>query len=127
MSTEIKKTSSNFENLKLLTESCIVNSTLKSIGLRWKMQILCCFLYEEYQYGKLKQIFPTISDQILSKRLNELLKEDLIFKVEISGTQPKQYQYNITEKGKELMEIILVLQQWSKKWAVNGLIVDKLA
>lgn len=120
MSTEIKKTSSNFENLKFLTESCIVNSTLKSIGLRWKMQILCCFLYEEYQYGKLKQIFPTISDQMLSKRLNELLKEDLIFKVEISDTQPKQYQYNITEKGKELMEIILVLQQWSRKWLSMG-------
>ena len=116
MASEIKKSSTNFENLKLLNESCNVNVSLKNIGLRWKMQILYCILNEESRYGRLKQIFPTISDQVLSKRLNELHKEQLVTKTKIDNIKPAQYQYTITPKGKELIEIILKLKQWTSRW-----------
>ncbi|HJV18517.1 MAG TPA: helix-turn-helix domain-containing protein [Sediminibacterium sp.] len=116
MSSEIKILSSNLENLRMLAESCDVNMVLVSIGLRWKMQILYSISKDVYQFSKLKKIFPTISDQVLGKRIKELCSEGLIIKIEIPHKTPPQIRYDVTEKGKELLSIVLVLHQWEKKW-----------
>jgi len=116
MSSEIKILSSNVENLRKLSEACDVNAILGSIGLRWKMQILYCIANDVYQFSKLKKVFPTISDQMLSKRISELQQEGLIGKTEIPDTFPQQIKYEVTTKGKELISIVLDLQFWGKKW-----------
>ncbi|WP_028375401.1 winged helix-turn-helix transcriptional regulator [Leeuwenhoekiella sp. MAR_2009_132] len=116
MASELKLQSTNYENLKILAEYCNVNSILKRIGLRWKMQLLYCISEEVYQFSKLKKVFPTISDQVLAKRIAELQDEGLICKSEIPGTNPQQLKYSATDKGKDLIEIILALNSWGEKW-----------
>ena len=116
MASEIKIQSTNYENLKILAEYCNVNPILKRIGLRWKMQLLYCISEDVYQFSKLKIIFPTLSDQILAKRIAELVKEELICKSLIPDTVPQQIRYSVTNKGNELVEIILALNSWGHKW-----------
>lgn len=119
MASEVKTQSSNYENLRLLAAHCNVNSILKQIGLRWKMQLLYCISQGVYQFSKLKKIFPTISDQVLGKRIAELQEEGLIEKYEIAGTVPQQIRYSVTQKGHELIEVILALQHWGERWSIN--------
>lgn len=116
MASEIKVQSTNYENLRILAEYCNVNEILKRIGLRWKMQILYCISEDVYQFTKIKKVFPTLSDQVLAKRISELLDEELIFKSEIPNTIPQQLKYSVTEKGMDLIRIILDLNSWGDKW-----------
>ncbi|MDT0678768.1 winged helix-turn-helix transcriptional regulator [Autumnicola musiva] len=116
MATEIKESSTNVENLQILAKACDVNIILGNIGLRWKMQILYCIANEAHQFSTIKKVFPTISDQILGKRVSELYKEKLIIKIEVPDTVPQQIKYEVTEKGNELLMIILNLNSWGEKW-----------
>ena len=116
MSSEIKELSTNVKNLRILAEACNVNAILGCIGLRWKMQILYCIANDVYQFSKLKKVFPTLSDQVLGKRIFELQETELIIKTEIPNTVPQQIKYTVTDKGRELLGIVLDLHQWGERW-----------
>ncbi|MDM1550618.1 MULTISPECIES: winged helix-turn-helix transcriptional regulator [Empedobacter] len=120
MSTARKELSTNTENLQILSEACDVNDVLASISLKWKMQLLYCINEGDNQFSTLKKIFPTLSDQVLGKRLKELKEESLIFSDMIPNTIPSQIKYTTTSKGKELLSIILDLHQWGLKWQSIG-------
>ena len=89
-------------NLKVLAESCQVNEILRTISPRWKMQILYCISQNVQQFSKLKEIFPSLSDQVLGKRLGELVEEELVNKVTLENTVPHQIIYTVTPKAKNL-------------------------
>lgn len=116
MASETKDLSTNVENLRILAKSCDVNAILGSIGLRWKMQVLYCIAHDVYQFSKIKKVFPTLSDQVLGKRISELQQEQLIIKTDIPNTVPQQIKYEVTDKGRELLAIVLDLNRWGAKW-----------
>ncbi len=120
MATPRKKQSTNTENLQTLAQACDVNEVLAQIALRWKMQILYCIAADVSQFSTLKKMFPTLSDQVLSKRLKELKEESFVVTEEIENTVPPQIRYSPTEKGKELLKIILNLHHWGLKWKTTG-------
>jgi DNA-binding HxlR family transcriptional regulator len=115
MSSDIKESSMNAYNLKVLAESCQVNEILKSISSRWKMQILYSISKEVQQFSLLKKAFPSLSDQVLGKRLTELSDEGLTIKSSIPDTMPPQIIYTVTPKGSRLLEIILELHLWGQQ------------
>lgn len=116
MATPRKELSTNTENLQTLAQACDVNEVLLQISLRWKMQILYCIADDVSQFSTLKKMFPTLSDQVLSKRLKELKEESLVFPEDIENTIPAQIRYRPTEKGRELLKIILDLHHWGLRW-----------
>lgn len=121
MASEIKESSTNTYNLKLLAASCEVNEILECIAKRWKMQILFSISKDIKQFSRLKKAFPSLSDQVLGKRLGELVAEGLVNKEIVDNTCPYQFIYSITEKGAALMVIIQELHQWGKKeWDVGS-------
>lgn len=120
MATPRKELSTNSENRQTLAEACDVNDVLASISLRWKMQLLYCINEGIAQFTALKKNFPTLSDQILGKRLKELKEESLITASDIPDTTPPQIRYSTTEKGRELLAIILDLHHWGLKWKIVG-------
>ncbi|MEH6304288.1 helix-turn-helix domain-containing protein [Olivibacter sp. CPCC 100613] len=120
MATPRKELSTNSENRQTLAAACDVNDVLAGISLRWKMQLLYCINEGVAQFTTLKKTFPTLSDQILGKRLKELRAESLITASDIPETTPPQIRYATTEKGRELLAIILDLHHWGLKWKTVG-------
>jgi DNA-binding HxlR family transcriptional regulator len=121
MASPIKTNSSNAYNLKVLTASNDVNDILKMISPRWKMQILCSISTGVNQFSRLKEMFPSLSDQVLGKRLAELVNEGLLLKKHIAATVPQQTVYIHTAKAAALLEILLQLHLWGqKKWEEEG-------
>lgn len=116
MATEIKESSTNAYNLKLLAGSCDVNEILKNIGSRWKMQILYSISINIQQFGLLKKAFPSLSAQVLGKRLGELVMEGLVDKMMLPDTIPIQIKYTATAKGTTLLFIMMDLHLWGKQW-----------
>jgi len=117
MASEIKENSTNAYNLKILASSCEVNEILTTISPRWKMQILYSISKGVYQFSKFKEAFPSLSDQVLGKRLGELADENLVSKTILTDKIPTQIVYQVTEKGKELLAIILDLHLWGQKYS----------
>jgi DNA-binding HxlR family transcriptional regulator len=115
MASKIKERSTNAQNLRVLAASCEVNEILTNISPRWKMQILYSISKGVQQFSRLKEAFPSLSDQILGKRLGELVKDELVVKTILADTIPTQILYNTTPKGKALLSIILDLHLWGQK------------
>jgi DNA-binding HxlR family transcriptional regulator len=65
----------------------------------------------------LKKAFPSLSDQVLGKRLKELVEYGLIDKTILEDTVPPQSIYSATSKGIALLSIIDDLHVWGmKEW-----------
>jgi DNA-binding HxlR family transcriptional regulator len=114
MATQLKPGTSNACNITALSLACEVNDVLRDISPRWKMQVLHKIAAGTKQFSSLKVAFPSLSDQILSQRLAELVDEVLIEKHVIEEKAPKHYF--VTDKGFELLKIIDDLHQWGLKW-----------
>jgi DNA-binding HxlR family transcriptional regulator len=116
MATQLKPGTSNACNITALSLACEVNDVLRDISPRWKMQVLHKIAAGTKQFSSLKVAFPSLSDQILGKRLAELVEEKLIDKHVIEEKAPKQIHYFVTDKGFELLKIIDDLHLWGLKW-----------
>ena len=121
MASTIKESSTNAQNLKVLAASCEVNDILTKISPRWKMQILYSISKGVDQFSRLKEAFPSLSDQVLGKRLSELSEENLLTKTVLTDKTPTQIIYQVTGKGEELLAIILDLHVWGRKyWQIEN-------
>ncbi len=116
MASKIKKGTTNACNIEVLFMSCEVNETLRNISPRWKMQVLHSIQNGTRQFSLLKDAFPSLSDQILGKRLSELVKDKLVNKTAVADTVPQQIAYSVTQKGEELLKIVVDLHQWEMRW-----------
>ena len=117
MSSQLKPGTSNACNITSLSLACEVNDVLRSISPRWKMQILHKIAAGHVQFSTLKQVFPSLSDQILGKRLGELVADELILKVVVKEKPPQHIVYEITDRAMELLKVIDDLHQWGLKWS----------
>ncbi|WP_160712882.1 winged helix-turn-helix transcriptional regulator [Chitinophaga solisilvae] len=117
MSSRIKASSSNAHNRRLLAEAHDVNDILRTISARWKMEILCNITIGVNQFSRLKEKFPSLSDQILGKRLSEMVSEGILVKEHIPETVPPQTIYRPTDKATALVQILRQLHVWgNKEW-----------
>lgn len=116
MASKLKKGTTNACNIEVLQVSCEVNETLRNISPRWKMQVLHSIKNGIRQFSLLKEAFPSLSDQILGKRLSELVLDGLADKIIVDDTVPQQIAYTATEKGEELLKIVADLHQWEMRW-----------
>jgi len=116
MGSKLKEGTTNADNIALLSVLCEVNETLRNISPRWKMQILHSIHNGLGQFSLLKEAFPSLSDQVLGKRLAELITAGLANKTELTNTTPQQILYISTEKGEELLKIMDDLHQWEIRW-----------
>lgn len=116
MASKLKEGTTNAVNIEVLLKSCEVNETLRNISPRWKMQILHSIKHGPRQFSLLKDAFPSLSDQVLGKRLAELIEDELVYKTTVEDTVPQQIVYTATQKGEELLKIIADLHQWELRW-----------
>ncbi|QXV63812.1 helix-turn-helix transcriptional regulator [Mucilaginibacter sp. 21P] len=117
MASPLKPGTSNACNITALSLAGEVNDVLRDISPRWKMQVLHKIAAGNKQFSSLKTAFPSLSDQVLGKRLHELTTEGLIEKIVICDKAPKKIYYHVKDKWMELLKIIDDLHKWGVKWS----------
>jgi len=127
MASNLKEGTSNAQNLQVLSAWCSVNDVLRDISPRWKMVLLHRIAHGVAQFSRLKQAFPTLSDQVLGQRLAELVAGGLVEKSAVADTVPPQIRYTPTPKGRALLTIIDALQQWGQQEWSRDHTADKSA
>lgn len=67
---------------------------------KWKGVILCQLLGKTLRFGELKNEIPKITQKMLTERLRELEKDNLVKRVVYNEVPPK-VEYSLTAYGEE--------------------------
>ncbi|PSL44327.1 HxlR family transcriptional regulator [Chitinophaga niastensis] len=94
---------------------CPVNLTLEVFGDKWSLIIIRDIMFEGKRYFReLLQSEEKIASNILTDRLVMLEREGIISKADDPGHKQK-YIYSLTEKGIDLLPIMVEIGAWSIK------------
>src|ERR687888_1338402 len=76
---------------------------------------LCCTT-NPVRYIKFRHTLKGFSSKTLTARVKELQRSGVLERKSYNETPPR-VQYNLTDKGQELVESIINLLQWMRKWS----------
>ena len=88
---------------------CPITRSLEILGDRWTLLIVRDLLVGARRFNEIARGLPGMSRAILSKRLDQLERADLVRRTE-EGYEP-------TQACQELMPIIFGLAEWGARWA----------
>ena len=88
-----------------------VSEPLKLIGGKWKIAILHALSMGPIRFGELKRNLSPITQQMLTKQLRELEKDNLISRKVFDEVPPK-VEYSLTEFGWSFEPVLVALCKW---------------
>lgn len=100
--------------LKALRSTCPVAGVLDVLGDKWTLIVVRDMLLGKKTYGEFQQSPENIPTNILADRLKKLQAGGILNK-QLYQERPKRYQYELSDKGKELAPLILELVRWGLK------------
>ena len=113
------KDACNFEGYNpssLMAETAKLRNLITKRGTLEILIPLCCST-EPVRYKKFRETIKGISSKTLAYRLHELEKGGILERRSYNEIPPR-VEYNLTEKGQELVESVIDLLQWMRKWSV---------
>jgi|ERR671910_763274 DNA-binding HxlR family transcriptional regulator len=114
----IYKDSCSFEGYNpssLMAETARLRNLITKRGTLEILIPLCCST-KPVRYKKFRETMKGISSKTLAYRLREL-EEGGILERHSYNEIPPRVEYNLTPKGQELVESVIDLLQWMRKWS----------
>ncbi|EHI98207.1 transcriptional regulator, HxlR family [Clostridium sp. DL-VIII] len=93
---------------------CALDLGFEIIRGKWKAVILCHLSDGPKRFLELQRITFGVSQKVLSESLKQLEMDDIITK-HVYAEVPPKVEYLLTEKGKELVPALKMIEKWSKK------------
>jgi DNA-binding HxlR family transcriptional regulator len=92
-----------------------VDAATDIIGDKWTPRLLRFFMSEPaVRFCQLQDLTGDINPRTLSARLVKLEQEGIIVK---RPTSQSRCEYELTDKGKDLMQILDQMHSWSQKYS----------
>ena len=88
---------------------------IELIGGRWTGPILQILMAGPARFAELRDSIPKISDRMLSERLRELEREEIVIRSVIPDS-PVRVEYALTKKGRELQTSLEAVGRWAERW-----------
>jgi DNA-binding HxlR family transcriptional regulator len=116
------------EPLKDVFTECGISAALEVVGERWSFLILRGAFnglhhFEEFQSNL------GIARNILSNRLGRLVEHEILRR-DPDPDDRRKVAYRLTDKGRDLLPVLLALRQWGERWVSglpsNPVLVDRL-
>jgi DNA-binding HxlR family transcriptional regulator len=89
---------------------CPVELALDFVGGKWKTVILARLKQAPQRYGDLRASIGSISDKVLTERLKDLERLELVEKRADSGAMV----YQLSERGESLRPVLDALYRWGE-------------
>ena len=103
--------------------TCSIARSLEVLGDRWTLLIVRDLLRGRDTYGKLAASDESIPTNILADRLKKMEAAGLI-EAKPYQDRPVRYAYSLTDKGRDLGEVLGAVARWGKKH-IRGTVVAK--
>lgn len=109
-----KENSTNSINEVYWKENCGIALTLSVIGGRWKISILSYLLNDKkLRYSELRKRLVGISERMLISKLKELERDGLVKRI-VHRQVPPKVEYELTELGRSLKDILILMDKWGE-------------
>jgi len=92
------------------------HAAVELVGRRWTGAILRAMMSGINRFSELCATIPGLSDKMLSERLKELESQAIVVRRVIPET-PVRIEYELTEKGRDLEQVVRALADWTGRWA----------
>lgn len=93
---------------------CPIANTLDLVGDKWSLLVIRDLLHGKQTYKEIAESPEGIPTSILADRLKRLEEAGIITSAAYQE-RPVRYAYTLTDKGKELGEVLLAIVRWGKK------------
>jgi DNA-binding HxlR family transcriptional regulator len=97
-------------------EYCPVYHSLDLFGDRWSLLVVRDILRGVTRFNELERSLPGISRSTLAQRLRHLEKEGIV--VRRANGDGRGTEYGLTEAGRGLERVIMVVSEWGIRWLV---------
>jgi len=94
--------------------ACSIARSLDVVGEPWTPLIIRDLWLGRNRFDEI-QANLDISRKVLTQRLNALVDAGVIVR-KLYQKHPERYQYVLTKKGTELMDVLLALMSWGDRW-----------
>ena len=94
--------------------ACAIARSLDQVGEWWSLLIIRDVFRGRKRFGELLESLG-VARNILSARLKRLVSCGILVTRPASDGGPYQ-EYELTEKGRELVVVLRALEQWGKRW-----------
>ena len=99
-----------------------IKNSLKILDNKYKIEIIYILGEKKMRFTEIKNTLGTITQQLLSKLLKQLEKDDILKKKQFK-TFPRKVEYSLTPLGKSLKPITTSILRWEKN---NARTLNKL-
>jgi DNA-binding HxlR family transcriptional regulator len=113
-----EKANCNFEGydaLLLMSETAKLRNLITKRGTLEILIPLCCTT-NPVRHKQFRQTLKGFSTRTLAIRLKELEKNDILERKRYNEIPPR-VEYTLTSKGQELVESVVDMLQWMRKWS----------
>ena len=84
---------------------------LKLVGGKWKIAIIYVLSKGPIRFGEIKRMLTPITQQMLTKQLREMEKDDLINR-KVYDVVPPKVEYSLTDFGISFKPVLNELCKW---------------
>lgn len=97
-----------------IRSGCPIANTLDIVGDRWGLLILRDMFNGKKIFSEFLKSPEKITTSVLTVRLNQLEAAGLVVK-ELYQSNPKRYQYLLSERGQEMLPVLQEICRWANK------------
>ena len=95
-------------------QNCSIASALEVVGERWTLLIVRDVFLGLRRFDQIQESLG-IARNVLTDRLNRLVDEGILERVRYSD-RPERYEFQLTQKGRDLLVPLTALGQWGDKY-----------
>jgi DNA-binding HxlR family transcriptional regulator len=104
-----------YDASSLMAETAKLRNLITKRGTLEILIPLCCSS-NPVRYKKFRETLKGVSSKTLANRLKELEKGGILERHSYNEIPPR-VEYCLTQKGQELVESVIALLQWMRKWS----------
>ena len=97
------------------TTSCAVAACTEIIGAKWTALLVHDLSEGARRFTQLEAACPGISPRTLSERLRALEDQAIVVRTSYPE-RPPRVEYELTEKGRALGEVMDAMSRWARAW-----------
>ncbi len=95
---------------------CPMVATIKLVEKKWTLLIIRELSQSNSRFCRLQKEIGNLNPRTLSSRLRELENEEIIYR-HVKRETPPWVEYELTEKGRDLLSVLNAMGAWGEKWA----------
>jgi DNA-binding HxlR family transcriptional regulator len=98
-----------------------VQDTLNVFQGKWKMPIIGVLIFGKKRFKEIEREIPKITPRMLSQELKDLEMNGIVNR-EVYSTTPVTVEYELTESGQQLHQVLEAMIQWGLQHRQNAIL-----